>query len=103
MPTNLIQTLIAKAGIKLFSVKNARQLALAILDYISYKNLTPTDQSALTIQMDVLRARVNDLEEKLSKYPDAPPSDGYMYVFKNGTWWAVAKDGEVIVTDRFLG
>ena len=98
----LIQTLIAQAGIKLFSVRNARQLALAILDYISYRNLNPEHESALTIQVETLRARVNDLEEKLSKYPDAPPIDGYMYVFKDGKWWAVAAPGEIIVTYRNL-
>ena len=103
---NFIQTLIANAvasaGIKLFGVKNARQLALIILDIISYRNMNPKSDSALTLQVDVLRARVNDLEEKLSKYPDAPPSDGYMYVFKDGKWWAVAAPGEIIVTDKDL-
>lgn len=99
---NLIQTLIAQAGIKLFSVRNARQLALAILDYISYRNLNPEKDSALTIQVDTLRARVNDLENKLSKYPDAPPADGYAYIFKDNKWWAVAAPGEIIVTDNNL-
>ena len=101
---NFLQTLIANAvagaGIKLFGVKNARHLALIILDIVSYRNMNPKSDSALTLQVDVLRAMVNDLDEKLSKYPDAPPNDGYIYVLKDGKWWAVAAPGEIIVTDR---
>lgn len=84
---------------KKFGLNSAKNLFKLIIDYISSRNMFPEPESALAIQIDLLKERCKELEEKISKYPEIPPSDDRVYVLKNGHWYIVAEPGEYITTD----